>query len=120
MERDSLNVVSDQAGTPTYARDLAYVIAEILSKIRIDKQYAEIYHFSNEGIYSWYDFACAIMEMSKLNSKVIPVETHEYPTPAGRPAYADAIITKPFTGYQRAPIWLCLFIRLKGLHQKPM
>ncbi len=88
MERDSLNVISDQAGTPTYAGDLAYVIAEILSKIRIDKQYAETYHFSNEGICSWYDFACAIREMSKLNCSVIPVETHEYPTPAGCPAYS--------------------------------
>ena len=94
MERDSLNVISDQAGTPTYARDLAYVIAKILSKIRIDKQYAEIYHFSNEGICSWYDFACAIMEISKLNCKVKPVETCEYPAPSTRPAYSVLNKTK--------------------------
>jgi len=86
--RDTLYVVSDQAGTPTYARDLVYVILEILNHIRMDEHYAETYHFSNEGICSWYDFACAIMDLSQLHCRVIPCETCAYPTPAERPAYS--------------------------------
>lgn len=87
-EREQLNVIADQVGTPTYAHDLAEAILSILSKIEKGKNYEEIYHFSNEGVCSWYDFADAIMEISKLNCAVSPIETHEYPTPAQRPAYS--------------------------------
>lgn len=84
-ERESLNVVYDQVGTPTYARDLARAILDILPKI--DSQKVEIYHYSNEGVLSWYDFAKEIMRMTKLECQVNPIESKEYPTPAKRPYY---------------------------------
>jgi dTDP-4-dehydrorhamnose reductase len=85
-ERDSLDVIFDQVGTPTYARDLAKAILDILP--RIENNNVEIYNFSNEGVLSWYDFAKEIMRMAKLDCKVNPIETKEYPTPATRPHYS--------------------------------
>jgi len=85
-ERDSLGVIFDQVGTPTYARDLARVILDILPKI--DSQNVEIYNYSNEGVLSWYDFAKEIMRMAKLECEINPIETKEYPTPAKRPHYS--------------------------------
>jgi dTDP-4-dehydrorhamnose reductase len=85
-ERDALGVIFDQVGTPTYARDLAKTILEILPKITNHK--VEIYNFSNEGVLSWYDFAKEIMRMAKLDCKIHPIETSEYPTPAARPHYS--------------------------------
>lgn len=85
-ERDSLGVIFDQVGTPTYARDLAKGILEILPKIKNEK--VEIYNYSNEGVLSWYDFAKEIMRMAKLDCKINPIETKEYPTPATRPHYS--------------------------------
>ena len=87
-EKDVLNVVSDQIGTPTYARDLAHAILSILVKKSILSKYVEIYHYSNEGVCSWYDFAQAIFEISQINCKVFPISTEEYPTPAKRPLYS--------------------------------
>ena len=86
MERGSLGVVFDQIGTPTYAADLAAAIVAILPNIQPGMK--EIYHYSNEGVASWYDFACAIMAESGLPCMVRPLETHEYPTKATRPAYS--------------------------------
>jgi len=85
-ESDSLGVIFDQVGTPTYARDLAKAILEILPKIQSDK--VEIYNYSNEGVLSWYDFAKEIMKMAKLDCKINPIETKEYPTPAQRPHFS--------------------------------
>ncbi len=85
-EKEELGVIFDQIGTPTYARDLARTILEILPKIENDK--VEIYHYSNEGAISWYDFAKEIMRMAKLSCKVNPIETYQYPTPAKRPHYS--------------------------------
>ena len=85
-ESDSLGVVIDQIGTPTYAADLAAAIVAILPNIQPGMK--EIYHYSNEGVASWYDFACAIMAESGLPCMVRPLETHEYPTKATRPAYS--------------------------------
>lgn len=85
-ERPELNVVADQVGTPTYARDLAICILDILPSLSNDT--TEIYHFSNEGICSWYDFAVAIMEMSGLDCVVSPIPSTQYPTPAKRPYYS--------------------------------
>ena len=84
-ERDSLSVIFDQVGTPTYAKDLAMAILEIIPKIENEK--VEIYHYSNEGVLSWYDFAKEIMRMAKLQCSIKPIETKEYPTPAIRPHY---------------------------------
>jgi len=85
-ERDSLNVIFDQIGTPTYAADLAKAIVDILPQIKSGMK--GIYHFSNEGVCSWYDFALAIMAQSDLNCKVLPIESKDYPTPAKRPHYS--------------------------------
>lgn len=85
-EKESLGVIFDQVGTPTYARDLAKVILNILPKI--DKRKVEIYNYSNEGVLSWYDFAKEIMRMAKLDCKINPIETFQYPTPAKRPHFS--------------------------------
>jgi dTDP-4-dehydrorhamnose reductase len=85
-EKESLGVIFDQVGTPTYARDLAKTILEIIPKIQNSK--LEIYNYSNEGVLSWYDFAKEIMRMAKLDCTIHPIETKEYPTPAKRPHYS--------------------------------
>jgi dTDP-4-dehydrorhamnose reductase len=85
-EKESLGVIFDQVGTPTYARDLAKTILDILPKI--ENRDVEIYHYSNEGVLSWYDFAKEIMKMAKLQCNINPIETKEYPTPAKRPHYS--------------------------------
>ena len=85
-ERDSLGVIFDQVGTPTYARDLAKTILDILPRIQNDK--VEIYNYSNEGVLSWYDFSKEIMRMAKIECQINPIETKEYPTPAQRPHFS--------------------------------
>jgi dTDP-4-dehydrorhamnose reductase len=85
-EKESLGVIFDQVGTPTYARDLALTILDIIPQINSDK--VEIYNYSNEGVLSWYDFAKEIMRMAKLNCKINPIETFQYPTPAKRPHFS--------------------------------
>jgi len=84
-EEESLSVIFDQIGTPTYGRDLAKCILDILPQISNEK--VEVYNYSNEGVLSWYDFAKEIMRMAKLNCKVNPIESKAYPTPAKRPHY---------------------------------
>lgn len=87
-EKQELNVINDQIGSPTYARDLAKVCLQILSKsIKIDKK-SRIYHYSNEGVISWYDFAKEIMKIAEIKCKVTPITTKEYPTLAQRPKYS--------------------------------
>ena len=85
-ERGSLGVVFDQVGTPTYAADLAAAVTAMLSEIPAGMK--EIFHYSNEGVTSWYDFACAIMEMSGISCAVRPIESTEYPTRAARPSFS--------------------------------
>ncbi len=91
-ERPELKVIFDQIGTPTYARDLAYSMLDMLRKV--EKQEVEsyflkgIYHYSNEGVTSWYDFAKAIFELENMPVKVIPIETKDYPTAAKRPPFS--------------------------------
>jgi dTDP-4-dehydrorhamnose reductase len=85
-ERDELGVIFDQVGTPTYAADLAAAILEIIPQVANDT--VEIYHYSNEGVCSWYDFAKAIFELSGVECSVMPIETTAYPTPATRPHYS--------------------------------
>lgn len=85
-ERDTLGVIFDQIGTPTYARDLAKTILDILPKI--NNESPEIYHYSNEGVASWYDFAQAIFELSNIQCTVNSITTDQYPTPAKRPHYS--------------------------------
>ena len=85
-EKEELGVIFDQIGTPTYAKDLAKIILDIVPQI--DNQKVEIYNYSNEGVLSWYDFAKEIMKMAKLNCKINPIETYQYPTPAKRPHFS--------------------------------
>ena len=85
-ERDELGVIFDQVGTPTYAKDLAEAILEILPQL--NNKNVELYNYTNEGVLSWYDFAKAIFEISDITCDVKPIETKEYPTPATRPHYS--------------------------------
>lgn len=93
-ERAELNVVADQVGTPTLANDLARAIVTIINKLQANQKQnnttfiKEVYHFSNEGVCSWYDFARAIMKLSNLSCKVNPIPTESYPTKATRPYYS--------------------------------
>ncbi len=89
-DKKELNVVFDQVGTPTYARDLAKAILEIINRNfeKLKSFKAEIFHFSNEGVCSWYDFAKAIFEIKGIDIKINPIETKDYPTPAKRPHYS--------------------------------
>ncbi len=87
-ERDALTVVFDQAGTPTRAYDLAAAILAMLGRCDRGRAYAETYHYSNEGVCSWYDFACAVMKLKGFSCRVKPVGSEEYPTRARRPHYS--------------------------------
>lgn len=84
-ERDAIGVVNDQVGSPTYAGDLAQVILAIIADVNWKPG---IYHYSNEGEISWFDFAIAIKELTNSKCVVNGVSTAEYPTPAKRPAYS--------------------------------
>jgi dTDP-4-dehydrorhamnose reductase len=92
-ERESLRIVNDQIGTPTYAADLAQVLMQIVAKANA-KNDAGIYHYSNEGVISWYDFAVAIKEMTGSGCLLQAISTDQYPTPAKRPAYSVLDKTK--------------------------
>ena len=106
-ERNELRIVSDQVGTPTYAADLAKVILHILEKDVKDNFFKPgIYHFSNEGVASWYDFAVNILELAGINKKVTPIKTKEFPTPAKRPHFSVLDKTKIKKTYNiEIPYW---------------
>jgi dTDP-4-dehydrorhamnose reductase len=84
-DRDELKIIADQVGTPTYGIDLASCILQIIESE--SKAYGT-YHYSNEGVTSWYDFAKAIFDISDTEIKTIPIKTEEYITRAKRPAYS--------------------------------
>lgn len=84
--RPEIKVVADQIGTPTYAGDLAKAITYIIESNQLDK--CGTYHYSNEGVCSWYDFACEIARLSGNNCTVTPCTTADYPTKARRPHYS--------------------------------
>lgn len=90
MERDQLNVIFDQVGTPTYAGDLALAILEIIRKTDSESHdfVPGIYHYSNEGVCSWYDFAIAIHQVYGIHCEVNAIESKEYPSPVARPPYS--------------------------------
>jgi dTDP-4-dehydrorhamnose reductase len=112
-ERGKLNVVFDQIGTPTYAHDLAKTILDILP-LAMGEGGAKIYHYSNEGVASWYDFAKAIIEISGIDCIINPIPTKDYPLPAERPFYSvldKAKIKKDFAieiPYWRDSVKLCI------------
>jgi dTDP-4-dehydrorhamnose reductase len=92
--RETLNVVFDQVGTPTFAGHLAEAIWNIIPQLNDWKEGVQIYHFSNEGVCSWYDFAREIMQQCNLKCQVFPIESKDYPTPAARPFYSVLNKTK--------------------------
>jgi len=89
-EKEELNVICDQIGTPTYASDLAEAILSILvsNLVHPPEKKVSVYHFSNEGVCSWYDFAKAIFEFSHIECQVYPIESKDYLTPTKRPYYS--------------------------------
>lgn len=111
VEREELKIIADQVGTPTYAIDLAEFILQI---IETNSKAYGTYHYSNEGVTSWFDFARAIFDISLTNVKAIPIRTDEYPTKAARPAYSvmdKSKIKQTFnieTPYWRDSLIICL------------
>lgn len=107
-ERDEMDVIFDQVGTPTSASDLAKTCLDILAYKKDAKinSKGNIYHFSNEGVASWYDFAVAIMEFGKVDCQVKPIQTKDYPTLAKRPPFSVLNKTKIKTDFQiEIPYW---------------
>jgi len=86
-QNSQIEIVCDQIGTPTYAADLAHIISLFVNKIDMFKE-PQIFHFSNEGVASWYDFAYEIVQQSHLQCVVKPIPTTSYPTLATRPFYS--------------------------------
>lgn len=86
-ERDELKVVFDQVGTPTYARDLAGTILDIIPSA-LQNSGTELFHYSNEGVASWYDFAKTIMALAGIECQIKPILTKNYPLPAPRPCFS--------------------------------
>jgi dTDP-4-dehydrorhamnose reductase len=104
-EKESISVVFDQVGTPTYALDLAKAILNIAGcETRLEHQ--GIYHFSNEGVCSWYDFAVAIRDLSALECNIRPCHSSEFPSKVKRPSYSvlDKTLIKSVFGID-IPYW---------------
>lgn len=87
-EREEIRVVFDQVGTPTYAGDLAYAILSVLVHAEEGAFIPGVYHFSNEGVCSWYDFTVKIMQLAGLPAHILPIESKEYPAKAVRPHFS--------------------------------
>ena len=85
-ERPEVKVVFDQVGTPTWAGDLAAFILHIINTRQLGK--TGVYHYSNEGVCSWYDFACAIRDLSGTPGRVVPCYTRDFPSKVHRPAFS--------------------------------
>ena len=115
-DRDELGVIFDQVGTPTNASDLAKTCLDILAynkEVNISSK-GKLYHFSNEGVASWYDFAIAIINLGKVDCYVKPIETKDYPTPAKRPYFSVLNKSKIKTDFEidipywRASLAICI------------
>lgn len=94
QEKQEVNVVFDQIGTPTYAGDLADCLLRVMVRVSEGEYTPGVYHYSNEGVCSWYDFAVRIMSIAGLPCRVNPIETKDYPTPAARPFFSVLNKTK--------------------------
>jgi dTDP-4-dehydrorhamnose reductase len=114
-EREEISVVNDQQGSPTYAADLATALFQIIDQQNFTPG---IYHFSNQGITTWYEFACTIKELANLTCRVMPVASSAFPTPAKRPSYS-VMDTRKFqdTFQQTIPDWKTALQRC--LHAMP-
>lgn len=87
-EREELRVIFDQIGTPTYAGDLAYAMMTVVEQAENGFFTAGVYHYSNEGVCSWYDFTVKILQIAGLKTRVVPIESKEYPAKAARPHFS--------------------------------
>ena len=87
-ERAQLNIVADQKGRPTYAKDLAIATMKMIEAMNAGKSIKGVYHYANQGETTWYDFAAKIKAIAGLTCEVQPIETKDFPTPAKRPAYS--------------------------------
>lgn len=117
-ERDTLNVVFDQVGSPTYAADLASIIYNVIEN-RLFSEHQGIYHFSNEGAISWYDFAQAICELSGNHCNILPCHSNEFPSKVTRPSYSVLDKTKVKNDFNiTIPYWKDSLI--KCIHQLEM
>ena len=115
-ERDVLNVIFDQVGTPTYAADLAQIILTIIAE---REWVSGIYHFSNEGVCSWYDFTIMIHKLAGIECKVMPIESSAYPVRTPRPHYSVLNKTKIKTTFDIAvPYWVDSLQRCLNILEK--
>lgn len=108
QDRPAINVVNDQIGAPTYAADLAKCMMEIIANVHASDKiwHSGIYHYSNQGRISWYDFAVAIKEYTTSACAVNPISTAQYPTPAKRPAFSLLDTSKIQHTFQCSiPLW---------------
>ena len=87
-ERDQLNIVADQKGRPTYAKDLAMATMKMIEAMNAGKSIKGVYHYANTGETTWFDFAAKIKAIAGLDCALNPIETKDFPTPAKRPAYS--------------------------------
>lgn len=112
-ERDELGVIVDQIGTPTYASDLAKVIIDIIKNTDLEDK-CGLYHYSNEGVASWYDFAKSIFDIKSIDINLNAINTSQFPTPAKRPAFSVMDKSKIKNSFNiKIPYWrdslsLCL------------
>jgi len=105
-ERDEIKVVADQVGTPTYSGDLAKAILTIIKNFS-KESITGIYHYSNEGVISWYDFAKAIMQVTNTRCNVLPIHSKDFPAKANRPFYSVLNKTKIKADFKlEIPYWL--------------
>ncbi|WP_407522476.1 dTDP-4-dehydrorhamnose reductase [Lacibacter sp. MH-610] len=116
QERNEINVVNDQIGSPTYAADLAKLILDVIAT---GKWQAGIYHYSNEGKISWYDFAVAIKELTGSHCIIHPIASTAYPTPARRPHFSLLDKTKIKAAYHLTiPNWKASLVKCMELLQQ--
>ena len=108
-EKESLNIVADQKGRPTYARDLAKATMQIVQAIATGQSISGIFHYANQGETTWYDFAVKIKEIAGLSCKLNPIDTEAFPTPAKRPKYSvldtqkiESILLSPIPNWEDA------------------
>jgi dTDP-4-dehydrorhamnose reductase len=117
-DRSELKVVADQIGTPTWARSIAEAIATLILSLNTEPAASGVYHFTNSGVASWYDFAIAIFEEARslgipvTIEQVVPITTADYPTPAKRPSYSVLSLQKIVPILGSAPLHWRAALRL--------
>lgn len=105
-ERETLRFIFDQVGTPTYAGDLAVAMLTVVRRAEEGAFVPGVFHFSNEGVCSWYDFTIRILRLAGMRVRVLPIETKDYPTPARRPHYSVLNKAKIKAAYHiEIPYW---------------